>query len=74
MDRMYKMKMEDMRAMRYSKLAVVLHHVVVMATDHSSRKVCQPELDTTPQDTTSMPKLSSTNLLWKEVTEETAKV
>lgn len=40
----------------------------------SFRKACQPELDTTPQDSTSMPKLSSSNLLWKEVTEETAKV
>lgn len=37
------------------------------------RKVCQPELDSVSQ-VTSMPKLSSTNLIWKEVTEETAKV
>ena len=37
-----------------------------------SRKVCQPEMDSVPQNT-SMPKLSSNNLIWKEVTEEASK-
>ena len=44
-----------------------------MVANYFSRKMCQPELDTAPQES-SMPKLSSTNLVRKEVTEETAKV
>ena len=54
---------------------VVLHCtiVVIMAANNFSRKMCQPELDTPPQQS-SMPKLSSTNLIRKDVTEETAKV
>ena len=46
---------------------------LVMVVVYFIRKMCQPELDTAPQES-SMPKLSSTNLLRKEVTEETAKV
>jgi len=51
-----------------------IHKVVSeKCVNYFSRKVFQPELDTPSQDTT-VPRLSSTNLSWKEVTEQTVEV